>query len=264
MTMSFALRAVAFFCFVTFATAEAATYVVIVKDLARVLLLPYGDSKLLGLVKKGEQFKVITKKNDWFNVEYKNTVGWIFQENVRVDLKTEAPVKEPAPPPPPPVAAQPAPVKPQNIVEIKKPLEKPELTAEKIEARLKKQPAKPKRVQSFAVDLPPVSVIPAEADQEKTLPVMEDTTEVISSQPSESSQNPAVSRPPPQTATAVKKPDLSSLPSIPSPVGSRIPYQTAKDSFVGLVQPQDKSDEAKKYFEIIENSVNVLATVSPH
>jgi hypothetical protein len=280
MTMSSAVRSVAFFLCIAFASADAATNVVVVKDLARVLLLPYGDAKLIGLVKKGDQFKVITKKNDWYNVEYKNTIGWIFQDNVRTEVKADVPGKEslpaPAPvqktsavpvvpaPPQPPAARQPSAA--AMAPEIRKPVEKTEITAEKIEARLKKPVVKQKKQQSCTVDLPAIPVTPSEVEKEKTLPVQEETTAVI---PQPRRETPAASvsspQPPPSQPQAIAKaPDVSNLPSVkPAARQARPQLQAIKDSFSALVQPLEKGEELKKYFQITDNSVKVLASVSP-
>jgi hypothetical protein len=287
MTMSFAVRVVAFFCLVFFTIADAATTVVVVKDLARVVLLPYGDAKLLGLVKKGDQFKVISKKNDWYNIEYKNTIGWIFQDNVKTDLRSDTRIetasKEPAtaaaaskpqappavvavPAPPPPPAIQPSqpsqPQRQQNTFEIKKPQEKPEITSEKIEARLKKPSTKQKKTQSFTVDLPPVPVTPSDAGKEKTLPVAEETTAVAL--PLAPSAVSTEAPPTPAPSTAAARPEVSN----PSPEKllakqSRTSSPSAKDSILTPVQPQEKGEEVKKYFEVLENSAKVLASVNP-
>jgi hypothetical protein len=264
MTMSFALRVVAFYCLVFFAIADAATTVIVVKDLARVVLLPYGDAKFLGFVKKGEQFRVVSKKNDWYNIEYKNSIGWIFQDNVEPELNAETASKEPIKPvitvpkppaSPPPVAAasspsplpviQPQPItKPQNAFESKKP------------------PVRQKKNQSFARDLPPVSVTPADTGNEKTLPVVEDTTAVLS--PSASSSGPAEAVLPPALPVPAKRTDISDLPEEKSLAKqARSSALAGKDSFSVPLQPREKGEELKEYFEILENSVKVLAFVNP-
>jgi hypothetical protein len=269
MAMSSAVRAVALFCIISFAIADAATTVVVVKDLARVLLLPYGDSKLIGLAKKGDEFKVVSKKNDWYNIEFRNTIGWIFQDNIRIEVKSEtaaaAPVASPAPkpviqpvPPPPSAPPSPAPVPlpapkpPQNLPELKKPFERPEPSAERIEARLKRSPAKQKKQQSFSIDLPPVPVTPAEVEKEKTLPVAQETTATPPAvQPSPAPE------PAPKTPAA-RRPNVANLPEVkPVPPGQGVDTATRTPPLA------EEGTEVNKYFEILDNSVKVLASVSP-
>jgi uncharacterized protein YraI len=282
MAMSFALRTVAFFCLFTFAVSEAATTVVVVKDLARVLLLPYGDAKLIGLVKKGEQFKVITKKNDWYNVEYKNTIGWIFQDNVRTEEKSDvrpetasqpvaaaqkpsAGVQTPsAAASPPSLPAAPLPTARQlSLPEIKKPQEKPEISQEKIEARLKKPLSRQKRSQSFTVDLPPVSVMPAEAEKEKTLPVQDETNAGASPR----TTAPQQTLPAELSPSAHAPEGTGPAPSSQAKPGAKQPHPALpvfKDTgSVAAQPPQVNGEEVQKYFEILENSVRVLASVNP-
>jgi len=266
MAMISAVRAVALLCICAFAITDAATTVVVVKDLARVLLLPYGDSKLLGLVKKGEEFKVISKKNDWYNVEYKNSIGWIFQDNVKPEVKSEttatpapslppaqrAPVQAaPLPsPPPPPLVVMPPPVKQLPLPELRKPFDRPEPSPERIEARLKKPPAKQKRTAAFSVDLPPVPVTPADAEKEKTLPVVQESTAAV-----QLSQHAAPEPQPP--AAPAKRPDVA------NPQPARPTVQTHGRDTAAESSQAENGKEVQKYFEILDNSAKVLATVSP-
>jgi hypothetical protein len=97
----FAFRAAAVFLLLTLSIAGAQNAVVVTKDIARVLLLPYGDAKLVGIAKKGERYKVLTKKNDWYQVEFKGGIGWIFQANVSGTQLGE-PVPSQSPPSSPP------------------------------------------------------------------------------------------------------------------------------------------------------------------
>jgi hypothetical protein len=257
--MSFTLRRIAFFYLVFFVLSDAAVNVVVVKDLARVLMLPYGDAKTLGFVRKGEKFQVVTKKDEWYNIEYKNTIGWIFQENVRTDInpevkaRVETAEKETVPPPPTPMPP-PAPVKQQNSFEIKKPQEKPESFSEKGEARLKKPQPRQKKNQQLPVDLPPVSVISAASEKEKVLPVQDETNTVGSPRVTSSGQ-------PSEPGTSSKEPahplDASNPPQV------KTAHPVAKDTVVSPLQAQMNGEEKKEYFEIIGSSVKVLAFVSP-
>jgi uncharacterized protein YraI len=278
MTMSFALRVVAFFCLLFFATADAATTVVVVSDLARVVLLPHGDAKLLGLAKKGDQFKVISKKDDWYNIEYKTTIGWIFQDYVKPEAKPEAKAEtasnvpataspKPLAPSSPAPAPQPASIqthqtplsqRQQNAPEVKKQPEKPAAVAEKTESRLKKPQVKQKKNQLFAVDLPPAPVTPSDATKEKTLPVAEDTT-AVGPPPA-----PAAAALPQSPSVVPKEPDVSAQqPEKSVAKQERPPLAVGKDS-LPAVRSQGKGEETKKYFEILDNSVKVLASVNPN
>jgi len=71
-------------CFLFVYITDAANRVVVTKEVAKVMTLPYGDARSLGFVKKNEQFSIITQKGEWFNIEYKNSVGWIFKGNISV------------------------------------------------------------------------------------------------------------------------------------------------------------------------------------
>jgi hypothetical protein len=94
----------------------ASASVVIEKDIAKVMVLPYGDAKSLGLVKKGDQFKIIAKKGDWYNIEFRTTIGWIYQGNVKIINPQQSPLPVVATKPVPPPSPQ-----PKNIKEPQKP-----------------------------------------------------------------------------------------------------------------------------------------------
>jgi len=258
MTMIRATRfyAVVLFCF--FAFEIHATNVVVVKDLAKVLLLPYGDAKMLGLVKKGESFKVVTKKNDWFNIEYKNSIGWIFQDNVRTDVQAVvlAPLPSPASPTQPLPQTQSS-KPPQSTVE--QPKNSTDITAEKIESRLLKKPnfsqsVKPKKSQSFSVDLPLPHTIQEKLSSNKneTQKGKQGSLQVQSGNSGEIRQI--------TDAPVRQNIEAKSLDQGKSNLNSQYSgSQTIKDSFSSLLKPENTGDEVKKFFEVDDTIINVYS-----
>jgi hypothetical protein len=253
-------------CYV-FSLAETASYVVVSNPVARVLVLPHGDSKSLGFVQKGDRFKILTKSGEWYHIEFKNSVGWIFQDFVKVEKGPEPPrpaanvPAAPAPQKPPsaapaaavpapqkippgaapvqapkPQQAQPAPSQPppapapaQPVVQASaKQPEKTEAQAMQAEQAQKKLPSKGKRPQNVSIDLPPAQVI--------ALP------EVKQAQP-------GAAAPEPQTTETPSSPQAK--PRTQTPVPQKAPEISA--------QPEP----GKKYLEILESSVKILAYVSP-
>ncbi len=278
MTMIRVSRFIAILLICFFAFKSHATNVVVVKDLAKVLLLPYGDAKMLGLVKKGESFKVVTKKNDWYNIEYKNSIGWIFQDNVRTDA--QATVLAPLPPqaPSPPVQQQPLPqiqVPKQNQnVEMPKTVESVDITAEKIESRLLKKPTfqqavKPKKSPSFSVDLPlPRSESPTAERERKnkefpgkpaagTISLQEKQTvnrnENIYKNKQYASQVQSGS------SGEIKQISDVSAQSVAENKISDTAKLTTKDTAASLLRPNESSDDIKKFFEVGDSIINVYA-----
>ncbi|HMD67325.1 MAG TPA: SH3 domain-containing protein, partial [Chitinivibrionales bacterium] len=98
--------------------------VTVSKDVARVLLMPYGDAKTLGIARKGDHLKVLSKNGEWYNVEFNGSIGWIFQANVEPSeaatspptprqakqAQSSVPSKQAPSPAPPPTQSQQAPV----------------------------------------------------------------------------------------------------------------------------------------------------------
>ncbi len=231
--------------FLLFAYANSSAdngYAVVTKDIAKVLLMPYGDSKALGMARKGDRCKIISKSGDWFNIEFKGSVGWIFKANIEITEAPPAPVapapvqaqRPAAPSPPPPPAEKPAQavvpprqaVPPQNegsdvprqMPPVENtalhPEEKPEPSSEQAQ---KKNGHKQKRVQNALIDLPPAQVMPASGTPENIAPAARGT----------------------HTGNEPGKP---------------------QDALGGRGQQQQA---VQKYFEITESSARILATVSP-
>jgi outer membrane biosynthesis protein TonB len=231
------------------------SYVVVNKDIARVMLMPYGDAKLVGMAKKGDRCKVITKKGDWFNVDFKGSIGWIFQANVDVAETGSAatalpPATQPAkqsqpsaspPPPQPPQVSTPSrvpaqPVAPQNsaqeipkeqpVVEnaASRPEEKQETSGETTQ---RKSPRKQKKPLNVTVDLPPASVMPIHASKEAASSA-------------------------PESAGAVSR--------------SVQPLQQAKPLSEKSQSGDNQAGQqgtGQKFFEITESPARILASVSP-
>ncbi len=239
MTQCCAVRCAVALLFFTCVVFCADNYVVVSKDVARVVLLPYGDAKLVGMAKKGDLCRIISKKGDWYNIEFKGSIGWIYQANVATPESAVFPASsavstqlqqsslqsrqatqpvQAAPAPKPPAGAQgilPETSRQQSAVE------QPGLLLEEkqegnLEQGQKRGQRKQKKPQNVAVDLPPASVMPMTSSKQPS--------------PYSSSETAAV----------------SPLPSQAAPPGSKTPGQTAQ-----------------KYFEITESPARILVTVSP-
>jgi Domain of unknown function (DUF4388) len=231
------------------------SYVVVNKDIARVMLMPYGDAKLVGMAKKGDRCKVITKKGDWFNVDFKGSIGWIFQANVEVaetgsaatpspsaqqPAKQSQPSASPPPPQPPqvptPLKAAAPPVAPQNSAqEIPKEQPVVESAASRLEEKQetsgetiqRKSPRKQKKPPNVTVDLPPASVMPIPASKEAAASA-------------------------PESAGAVSR--------------SVQPLQQAKPLSEKSQSGDNQAGQqgtGQKFFEITESPARILASVSP-
>jgi uncharacterized protein YgiM (DUF1202 family) len=213
-----ALRAAAVFLLLTVPIAGAQNAVVVTKDIARVLLLPYGDAKLVGIAKKGERYKVLSKKNDWYQVEFKSSIGWIFQANVNgaqlgepVQLQAappssapsspaaqvQQPPQTPKPPQPLPQAQQaPAQTKPQQTL-----------------PQLQPSPAMPKPQQA---QLPSVKQQPAQ--QKPAFTPLPEPVKAPAVQRAEEKQQAAAEQAQKKTQHKQKKPQNMTVDLPPAPV----------------------------------------------
>jgi uncharacterized protein YraI len=272
MVRCLACRAVTLFVLIccVFSLADTASYVVVSNPVARVLVLPHGDSKSLGFVQKGDRFKILTKTDEWYHIEFKNSVGWIFQDYVKVEKGSEpprtaanvpassVPQKPPSPAPavaaaspqkmppaaPPtvqtlkPQQAQPAPVQPSPAPSPVQPVfqasvkqtEKTEAQAMQADQTQKKLPSKSKHPQNVSIDLPPAQVSPL----------------------------PEVKQPQAAPGAAATVPQTTETPSAPQ---AKPRPQPAVPQKVPEVSAQP--EPGKKYLEIIESSVKILSYVSP-
>ena len=153
-------------------------FVVVTKDIARVMVLPFGDAKPLGMVRKGEKCKIVSRKDAWFSIEFNGVVGWIYQENVSVVTES---VASPAVTPSPSkhvetllAPAQSAPTAgrrdPENLSPVPDPPMQQQIAnsdqhvagkQESMEEQAQKKPQyKIKKPQNITVDLPPAAVLP--------------------------------------------------------------------------------------------------------
>jgi len=235
------------FLFVIIQIANPQNGVEISKEVARILLLPYGDAKLVGLARKGERYKIISKKDDWYQIEYKGTIAWVFSSNV-AEIAFGEQIKIAQPPAkaektyPNSLQTQQQPQKEQitqkpvvTASEVTQPQTKqqeikkteikqtiyPQLTQEKkalseFEPPPKKQP--PKK-QSFFVDMPPTPVSPLPENKETKVSSMQEQSKEIKTE-------------------------------------SQKFQQSAKES-------QEIINIKPKYFLVTENSSKILAYVSP-
>jgi hypothetical protein len=240
-----ALQATYVFIFSIFVLASAQSNVLIAKDIARVLLLPYGDAKQIGIAKKSERYKVLNKENDWYQIEYKGSIGWLFKDNVRPVLFDK--ITTPAPPVQAPARQQqPAVVQPvpQPQHQQAEPLI-PDFEEEKFEQVLeqpqKKAPHKPKKTQNFTVEMPPAAIVPIAGSNE--LPTYHVDTTATQTPPTQKT----VAPPPVAPAATAQK----TTPTSPQP------QQALAE------QPDTDDSNLLHYFEITKSSVKVLAFVSP-
>jgi uncharacterized protein YraI len=264
-------RAVAVFLLLSLSIVGAQNAVVVTKDIARVLLLPYGDAKLMGIAKKGERYKVLTKKNEWYQVEFKGGIGWIFQANVSGTQLGEqvqslapppsstqslpaaqvqqAPAVQPKPPQqaPAPQQAQQKPVyvPPQEPVKVPAMQHAEEKQQAASEQAQKKAQHKQKKQQNLTIDLPPAPVTPIAGSRE--LPTYSPDTEAAPAAPRQPAEVPhAVQVPPVKQPT----PKTETVP----PIAQEKPAPAADIAAAG---------QGQKYFEVLESPVKILASVSP-
>ena len=256
MTYCSAFRAAAVFLVLTVSISVAQNAVVVTKDIARVLLLPYGDAKLVGIAKKGEKYKVLSKKNDWYQLEFKGSIGWIFQANVEGTQLGEAVQSQAALPPsasqPQPAQAPPAtpsapkqqtpPPQPQAQLPSVKQLavpQKPPPQAPAVQqaaADQKKAQHKQKKPQNMAVDLPPAPVTPLAGSKE--LPTYSPESAEAGANPRQPSEKSSEA-----SAKLQPKSEATQNASASSETAAAVPEM--------------------KYFEVTESTAKILARVSP-
>lgn len=289
-----ALRAAAIFLILAVLIAGAQNAVVVTKDIARVLLLPYGDAKLVGIAKKGEKYKVVSKKNEWYQVEFNGSIGWIFQANV-----SGAQLGEPVPAQAPPPSSSPS----SPAAQVQQPPQTPKpqqpLTqAQQVPVQTKPQQPLPQPQQA---QLPSVKQMPAQQKPAYTPPPEpikapavqrgEEKQQAAAEQAQKKAQhkqkkpqNVTVDLPPaPVTPIAGTRelptysPETTAAPSGPAQLAekpqeaqTRPVKQPAKTEAIlpGAQKqpaPAEAADTAQalKYFEVTESTAKILASVSP-
>jgi hypothetical protein len=279
----FALRAAAVLFLLTIGIAGAQNAVTVTKDIARMLLLPYGDAKLVGIAKKGERYKVITKKNEWYQVEFKGGIGWIYQANVSGSLIGE-PVPSQAAPPPSAPTSSPAQVQqsPQTS-KPQQPLPQP-VTQQPQQAQLPpaKQPAA-QIVQQKPAYTPPPEPVKASAVQraEEKQQAAAEQAQKKAQHKQKKLQNFTVDLPPASVTPIAGSrelptysPDTAAAPAVsqqaaakpltvqPPPIKQPAKTETAPPIAQEKPAPA-AAEQGQKYFEVTESSVKILAFVSP-
>jgi hypothetical protein len=286
-----ALRAAAVFLLLTVPIAGAQNAVVVTKDIARVLLLPYGDAKLVGIAKKGERYKVVSKKNEWYQVEFNGSIGWIFQANVSGAQLGEPVASQAAPPSSTP--SSPA-AQVQQPPQTPKP-QQPVAQAQQASATSKPQPA-PQQTQQ--AQLPSVKQPPVQQKPAYTPPPEPVKAPVV--QRAEEKQQAAAELAQKKAQHKQKKPQNFTVDLPPAPVtpiaGSReLPTYSPETTAVRAApgQPAEKpravqippvkeaaktetvlpsaqeqpapaeAGQGQKYFEVTESTAKILTFVSP-
>jgi|GEM_PF-710818 hypothetical protein len=232
-------------------------FVAVTKDVAKVLYMPYGDARTLGMARKGDRLKVVSKNGEWFNVEFRGGHGWIFQANVE-------PIDGP---PPPSLLSRPnqnppsvSPQQQQQTSAASPSQENPPSASRNAAAA---EPAKPQASADQPVSRP----------DEKTSPAVEQAEKKYSRKHSKQpQQNPTVDLPPAQVTPIVGTKELSAYPSDSSNLSGRsartgeavkVSSEKPSEKQQTGTLPTDQQKNGQKYFEITESPAKVLVSVSP-
>ena len=230
---------VLFMCLTVFVVSAADETAVVRKDIAKVMQSPYGDASPVGLVKKGERFKIRYPQGDWYCIEYNGSAGWIYSANIGIEHPVAAP---------PPVAESPRPAvttksAPPPAADISRP------------AAPANQPTA--RVSPDADSLQKIKASPP-ARLEKKEPAFAISETRTKKTPSRSSAENAA----PKKAIPVEKP-VSEMPvSSENPKKNDQPKTIAHADTFTSVKVLSHAP-VPKYFEVLESPTRILKNLSP-
>lgn len=242
--------------------------VTVSKDVARVLLMPYGDAKTLGIARKGDHLKVLSKNGEWYNVEFNGSIGWIFQANVEpAETAGSPPPPRQAKPTQPSVPSKQAPfTAPPPIQSQQAPASAAPLAAQQAPGAT---PQKPQAVQQNpvpAIVKPQPSAEPAaQRYEEKQEPFGEQAPKKVAHK-QRKQQNVTVDLPPASVMPITGTKELSAYPPETASVSGKpaSPSKSSAEKAGAQPQPGEQKQQAQqKYFEITESPAKVLASVSP-
>ncbi len=218
-------------------------FVVVSKDIAKVMILPYGDAKLISMVQKGDRCKVIAKNGEWYNVEINGAIGWIFQSNVTAP-ESEAQASPPSH----------AVVQRSAVTASSSPPQSPQT---RIPSR-----------QSFSPSHQPAAEVSPQSESVAP-PAVRNPPGPSGQRPPESSDEQAANR----MVRKQKKTQFATVDLPPASVtplrGSRVLPTYSSEVSRGtasnesMMVREDLERPTHKYFEITESQTNVLDSISP-